>query len=139
MDKIEQRAVIKFLHVKGTKRKDIYDELKNVLGECAPSYATIKNWVAEFKRGHSCVQDEAQPGRPKSVTTPEMVVQEHDIVLTDQRLKLSETADTTETSMMKKYAVMKIKSSYDIFLDTYGRYSCETLSQFVGPIILAQS
>lgn len=55
MDKIEQRVVIKFLHMKGMKGKYIYDELKNVLGECALSYDTVKNWVAEFKRGRTCV------------------------------------------------------------------------------------
>lgn len=80
------------------KRKDIYDELKNVLDECAPSYATVKNWVDKFKRGRTCVQDEARPGRPKSDTTPETVVKVHDMFLTDRRLKLSEIADTTGIS-----------------------------------------
>ncbi|CAG9794686.1 unnamed protein product [Diatraea saccharalis] len=46
--------------------------MKDVLGENAPSYATIKNWVAEFKRGHTSTQDEHLPGRPKSATTPEI-------------------------------------------------------------------
>lgn len=92
--------------MKGMKGKNIYDELKNVLGECALSYATVKNWVAEFKRGRICVQDEARPGRPKSVTTPEMVVKVHDMVLSDRRLKLSEIADTTGISKERIHHIL---------------------------------
>lgn len=93
--------------MKGMKGKNIYDELKNVLGECALSYDTVKNWVAEFKRGRTCVQDEAHPGRPKSVTTPEMVVKVHDMVLADRRLKLSEIADTTGISKERIHHILR--------------------------------
>ncbi|XP_037868115.1 protein GVQW3-like [Bombyx mori] len=106
MDKIEQRAVIKFLHMEDMKGKDIYDELKNVLGECASSSATVKIWVAEFKRGRTCAQDKVRPGRPKSVTTPEMVVKVHDIVLADRRLKLSEIADTAGISKERVHHIL---------------------------------
>ncbi|CAK1596584.1 unnamed protein product [Parnassius mnemosyne] len=106
MHKSEQIAVIKFLHMKGMKGKDIYDELNNVLGDCAPSYATVKNWVAEFKRGRTCVKDETRPGRPKSVTTPEMVVKVHDMGLADRRLKLSEIADTIGISKEREHHIL---------------------------------
>jgi len=38
-----------FLQVKAPK--EIHTTLIETLGEYAPSYATIKNWVAQFKRG----------------------------------------------------------------------------------------
>jgi len=31
--------------------KEIHAILTETLGEHAPSYATVKNWVAQFKRG----------------------------------------------------------------------------------------
>jgi len=31
--------------------KEIHAIRKETLGEYAPSYATVKNWVAQFKRG----------------------------------------------------------------------------------------
>jgi len=31
--------------------KEIHSILTETLGEYAPSYATVKNWVAQFKRG----------------------------------------------------------------------------------------
>jgi len=35
----------------GKAPKEIHAILTETLGEHAPSYATVKNWVAHFKRG----------------------------------------------------------------------------------------
>jgi len=43
------------------------------LGEHPPSYATVKNWVAQFKRGDFSTCDAPCPGRPKTVITPEII------------------------------------------------------------------
>jgi len=48
---IETRAVITFFFLQGKATKEIHAILTKTLGEHAPSYATIKNWVAQFKRG----------------------------------------------------------------------------------------
>ena len=37
--------------LQGTAPKEIHAILIETLGELAPSYATVKNWVAQFKRG----------------------------------------------------------------------------------------
>ena len=50
---IETRAVIKFFFLQGKASKEIHAILIETLGEHAPSYATIKNLVAQFKRGES--------------------------------------------------------------------------------------
>ena len=44
---IETRAVIKFFF-RGKAPKEIHAFLKETLWEYAPSYATVKNWVAQF-------------------------------------------------------------------------------------------
>jgi len=48
-DNVETRAVIKFLQ--GKTPKEIHAILTETLGEHAPSHATVKNWVAQFKSG----------------------------------------------------------------------------------------
>ena len=53
--------------------KEIHAILTETLGEHAPSYATVKNLVALFKRGDFSTCDAPRPGRPKTVTTPEIV------------------------------------------------------------------
>jgi hypothetical protein len=36
--------------LQGKAQKEIHAVLKETLSEYAPSYATVKNWVAQFKR-----------------------------------------------------------------------------------------
>ena len=62
---IETRAVIKFFFRQGKMPKEIHAILRQTLGEHAPSYATVKNWVAQFKRGDFSTRDASRPGRHK--------------------------------------------------------------------------
>jgi hypothetical protein len=32
--------------------------MRTILGEPAPSYTTVKKWVAEFKRGRESIEDD---------------------------------------------------------------------------------
>jgi len=69
------RAVINFFFspLQGKALKEIHAILKEILGEHAPLYTTIKIWVTQFKRGDFPTCDEPHPGRPKTVTTPEII------------------------------------------------------------------
>ena len=49
--KVEYRAVIRYLYLKGKTGKEIHGELTDVSGSSALSYAQVKFWVGEFKRG----------------------------------------------------------------------------------------
>jgi len=51
--------------------------MTETLVEHAPSYATVKNWIAVFKRGDFSICDAPRPGRPKTVTTSEIIDQIH--------------------------------------------------------------
>ena len=81
MDKISEKAVIQNLHKKGLTPKDIHNDM---VGKGAPTYATVKRWLAEFKRGRQSLEDDPRPGRPVTVATPETVNKVHDIVMTDR-------------------------------------------------------
>jgi len=67
-----------FLFLQGNALKEIHAILKETLGQHAPSYATVKNWVAQFKRGDFSTRDAPRPGRPKTLTTPEIIDQIHE-------------------------------------------------------------
>jgi len=75
-----------FFFLQGKAPKEIRAILTETLGKHAPSYATIKNWVAQFKRGDFSTCDAPCPGRPKTVTTPEIIDQIHEIILEDRRI-----------------------------------------------------
>jgi len=63
---IETRTSIKFFFLQGKAPKEIHAILIATLGERAPSYATVKNLVAHFKRGNFSTCDAPRPGRHKS-------------------------------------------------------------------------
>ena len=43
--KVEYRAVIRYLYLKGKTGQEIHCELTNVYGPSTPSYAQVKFWV----------------------------------------------------------------------------------------------
>ena len=66
-----------FFFLQGKAPKEIHAILIETLGEHAPSYATVKNWVAQFKRGDFSTCDAHRTGRPKTVAAPEIIDQIH--------------------------------------------------------------
>ena len=49
MDKIERRAVIKFLTKRGLKYHAIYDEMMEVYKDDCHSLSSIKTWSMQFR------------------------------------------------------------------------------------------
>ena len=82
-----------FFFLQGKAPKEIHAILTETLGDHAPSYATVKNSVAQFKRGDFSTCDASRPGRPKTVTTPEIADQIHEIILEYRRISTKSTAE----------------------------------------------
>jgi len=79
--------------LQGKAPKEIDAILRETLGEHAPSYATVKSWVAQFKRGDFSTCDAPRHGRPKTVNTPEIIDQIHELILEDRRISAKSIAD----------------------------------------------
>jgi len=90
---IEKRSVIKFFFLQGKAPKEFHAILKETLGEHAPSYATVKNWVAQFKRGDFSICDAPRSGRPKTVTAPEIIDEIHELILEDPPISAKTIAE----------------------------------------------
>ena len=82
-----------FFFLQGKAPKEIRATLRETLGEHAPSYATVKNWVARFKRGDFSTCDAPRPGRTKTVTTPEIIDQIHELILEDRQISAKSIAE----------------------------------------------
>jgi len=89
---MEMRALIKFFFLQGKAPKEIYAFMTETLREHAPQYATVKNWVVQFKRGDFSTCDVPRPERPKTVTTPEIIDQIHELILEDRRISAKSVA-----------------------------------------------
>jgi histone-lysine N-methyltransferase SETMAR len=98
MLKTEYRSVIKFLFKEGQSPAEIKKRLDDVYGDCAPSYATVKNWVKEFRLGRESVEDVPHEGRPVEVLTPETINLIEQEALSDRRLKIREIAERLDLS-----------------------------------------
>ena len=96
--KVEYRAVIRYLYLKGKTGQEIYCELINVYGSSAPSFAQVKFWVGEFKRSRTSLEDETRSGRPSDATDEEMFNKVRDLVYSDRRIKVEETANALHIS-----------------------------------------
>ena len=77
LNNIKMWAVIKYFFLQGTAPKEIHTILIETLREHAPLYATVKNWVAQFKRGDFSICDVPRLGQPKTVTILEIIDQIH--------------------------------------------------------------
>ena len=90
---METQAVKFFFFLQGKAPKEIHAFLTETLREHAPSYATIKNWVAQFKCGDFSTCDAPHPGRPKTGTTPEIIDQIHELILDDHQISAKSIAE----------------------------------------------
>ena len=85
--------LLSIFFLQGKVPKETYVILTETLGEHAPSYATVKNWVAQFKRGDFSTCDAPRPGRAKTVTTPEIIDQINELMLENCRLSAKSIAE----------------------------------------------
>ena len=96
--KVEYRAVIRYLYLKGKTGQEIHCELTNVYWSSAPSYTQVKFWVGEFKRSRTSLEDETRSGRPSDATDEEMCNKVRDLVYSDRRIKVEEIANALHIS-----------------------------------------
>ena len=86
---IETPAVITFFPLQGKEPKEIHAILTEPLGEHAPSYATVKNRVARFKRGDFSICDASRPGRPKNGDHDQF----QELIMEDSRISVKSVAE----------------------------------------------
>ena len=90
---IETQAEIRFFSLQGKAPKEIHAILTETLEEHAPLSATFKNRVGHFKHGDFSTCDAPRPGRTKTVITPEIIDQIHELILDDRRMSVKSIAE----------------------------------------------
>jgi len=81
----ETRTVNTFFSEKQGAEGNSHNSERNIRGICT-IFATVKNWVAKFKRGDLSTCVVPHPGRLKTVTTSEISDQIHELILEDCRI-----------------------------------------------------
>ena len=73
--------------LKGKTGKEGHGESADVNWSSAPSYALVKFWVGQFKRGRTSLEDKARSARPLDATDEEMCEKFWDQVYSDRRIQ----------------------------------------------------
>ncbi|MEW8487869.1 MAG: hypothetical protein AB2705_22040 [Candidatus Thiodiazotropha sp.] len=68
------------------------NEIADVYGSSAPSYAQVKLWVREYKRSRTSLDDEVRSGCPLDATDDEMSKTVRDLVFFVMRIQVEEKA-----------------------------------------------
>ena len=95
---IETRTLKFLFFLQGKTPKEIHAIRTETLGEYASSYATFKKCDDQFKRGNFSTCDAPCPGRPKTLTTPEIIDQIHELMLEHRRISANSIAEQLGTS-----------------------------------------
>jgi len=97
-NKICYRGVIEFLTLKNIPLQQIHNRMTVVYGKCAPSYATVKRWAAEFRQRRSSLEVEPRSGHPSEAVCEENCHAVENTVLQNRRVNVQLIADTVGIS-----------------------------------------
>ena len=119
MEGREFRVLIKHYFLEGLASSEIHARLNTAHGDQAPSYATVKRWVANFRRGDFPVEDSPRSGRPATASTAQNVEKIRNEICNDRQITVRELADTakisigsTFTLLNQQLKVRKLKSKW---------------------------
>ena len=91
--KNEFRVLIKHYFLREKSIKETEEKLKKYYGDSAPSHGMVQKCTSKSTR------DAERPGRPKDVTTQDMIDKVYDILLADRRLKVREISEVLNISV----------------------------------------
>jgi transposase len=86
VEKVEARAVIRFLHLQGKSAREIHDQMTAIYQEGVPSYEAVVRWKRRFHCGQTMLEDEPRSGRPSLAEEPGIVSQVEALILSDRRI-----------------------------------------------------
>ena len=105
MEKSEFHVLIKNF-LRGKSIKETEENLAKYYKESAPSHGMVHKWFIEFRCGCISTSDAERPGRPKEMTSEEMIDKIHEIVLNDRRLKVREISETVNVLVERVWHIL---------------------------------
>ena len=114
---VKFRSVIKYLFLKGYKRKQIIEEMNEVYKDKAPGKTMIYKWLNLFKLGRESVFEDERSGRPveideaKSNELAKIVKAERRITTRELASRLN-VSQTNVVNMLKEQGIRKLSCRF---------------------------
>ena len=105
MEKSEFRVLIKHYFLRKKTISETKKKLDKYYPDSAPLIGMIHKWFSEFCCGRTSTSDAERSGRPKEVTTPEVVQKIYEI-MNNHCMKLREVADIVNISYECVYNII---------------------------------
>ncbi|PAA54417.1 hypothetical protein BOX15_Mlig004941g5 [Macrostomum lignano] len=104
--KQDVRSLMKFQFLQGKKPPDMFRELQQVLGKCAPTEQTVRKWYRLFAEGRESVEDNDRSGRPMTATNETVVKKVQELLDDDRRRTCEELAEDVGVSVGSVHTIL---------------------------------
>uniref|UniRef100_A0A1I8JKM9 HTH_48 domain-containing protein n=1 Tax=Macrostomum lignano TaxID=282301 RepID=A0A1I8JKM9_9PLAT len=104
--KQDVRSLMKFQFLQGKKPPDMFRELQQVLGNCAPTEQTVRKWYRLFAEGRESVEDNGRSGRPMTATKETVVKKVQELLDDDRRRTCEELAEDVGVSVGSVHTIL---------------------------------
>ena len=138
--KTEIRSYIKCRIRLNIDSKQIFNDSCGIYGPQTISMCTVFRWVKAFKAGKFSVEDDTNPGRPKTSVTKANIAAVKIVVEQDARLSVKDIASCTGISdgsvqtILKKYLDLSICLEVllaALFISVSNRYQKKTTGNYL--------
>ena len=106
MEKSEFRMLSTHYFLRGKSIKETEKKLAKYYKESAPSHGMVHKSFTEFHCSRISTSNAEHPGRPKEVTSQEIVDKTHDIVLNHRRLNVRDISETVHISVGRVWHIL---------------------------------
>lgn len=77
----EQRAIIRFLHLRGVTPIEIHRQLKETCGDGVMDVSKVRSWVRQFNEGRTSCDNKPKQSRPRTSRSDDMIERVERVVL----------------------------------------------------------
>lgn len=89
---LEQRAIIRFMNLRGVKPIEIHRQLKETCGDGVMDVSKVHSWVRQFNEGRTSCDNKPKQPRARTSRSDDMIEKVERIVLGDRRMTVEQIA-----------------------------------------------
>ena len=106
-ERVEQRAILKFLVKNGHTPIECWRQLRQVHGANCMSKNRVRVWHRRFRNGWTDTKDQKRPGRPKSARTAETIQAVEDAIRGERRVTVRDLAENLSMSKSSVHNIIQ--------------------------------